>query len=129
MISIDFLHWKQQKSMKTVFYIFFSNLQSMHRFWHHCLLFITKYEIIDENLWNLWHWLHLMTLFAFLTKKILISLFFPENYLLEQLLSFLFQKEHLNQCKSKKSQPYHKDRITSQCSIINCSLDGLNILY
>ena len=74
----------------SLFKIFLKNLQFMHRFWHHYLLFTIKSKIIDENSWDLWHWLHLMTLFPYLRKKIPKTHFFHEKYLIEQLFPFLW---------------------------------------
>ena len=54
------------------------------------LLFTIKPKIIGVNSWVLWHWLHLMTLFQYLTKKYQEIIFFHEKYLIEPLFPFLW---------------------------------------
>ena len=67
----------EKNQWKRFFFLYFlKNLQFMHRFWYHCLIFIIKSETIDENSWDLWHWLLLVTLFLFLTKKNIDKSFF-----------------------------------------------------
>jgi len=85
---ISFTAKDKNQIKKIPFFIFFENFTVHIQILIPYLLFTIKSKLIDIISWDLWHWLHLMTLFPYLRKKIPKTHFFHEKYLIEQLFPF-----------------------------------------